>query len=288
LVLVAIYATLIDDSNQTEGCTRKSTSIWQFSCSKYILHYESRKGGKPMALSEIYIGCTVFSVGITALDILGVLGGNQDSEGGDGGGDADGGGDVDGGDVDGGNMHDGGDVDIGEGHHDGATDGGTVVTKSDPTVGVEASGMEQRGGVAVLSVLAYLRYTVYFCLGFGPTGWVVMATGRSAPSSLIWAVPAGAVAFGLAYAFFRLQRSDTDSSLHSKELHTRSATVIVPLSHKTMGKVRVQVGMSVTDQYALAAEPDAQFEKGESVWISDVTAECVYVIGEFTEKEEEK
>jgi hypothetical protein len=148
--------------------------------------------------------------------------------------------------------------------------------------------MEQRGGVAVLSVLAYLRYIVYFCLGFGPTGWVVMATGRSAPSSLIWAVPAGAVAFGLAYAFFRLQRSDTDSSLHSKELQTRSATVIVPLSHKTMGKVRVQVGMSVTDQYALAAEPDAQFEKGESVWISDVTAECVYVIGEFTEKEEEK
>ena len=226
-----------------------------------------------MALPEIYIGCTVFSVGITALDFLGVLGGNQDSEGGD---------------VDGGDMHDGGDVDTGEGHHDGETDSGTVVTNSDPTGDVESSETGHRGGVAVLSALAYLRYTVYFCLGFGPTGWIVMATSRSPANSLIWAIPAGGVAFVLAYAFFRLQRSDTDSSLHSKELHTRSATVLIPLSHKTMGKVRVQVGMTITEQYALAAEPNAQFEKGEAVWISDVTDECVYVIGEFTEKEEEK
>lgn len=237
-----------------------------------------------MALSEIYIGCTVFSVGVTALDILGILGGNQDGEG--GGGDADGGGDG-GGDADGGDA-DSGDADTGEGDHDGATDDATVATSSEPTVAIETSEMNQRGGVAVLSVLAYLRYTVYFCLGFGPTGWVVMATGRSPVGSLIWSIPAGVAAFVLAYAFFRLQRSDTDSSLHSKELHTRSATVIVPLSHKTMGKVRVQVGMTITDQYALAAEPDAQFEKGESVWISDVTDECVYVIGEFTEQEEEK
>ena len=107
------------------------------------------------------------------------------------------------------------------GHHDGETDSGTVVTNSDPTGDVESSETEHRGGVAVLSALAYLRYTVYFCLGFGPTGWIVMATSRSPANSLIWAIPAGGVAFVLAYAFFRLQRSDTDSSLHSKELHTR-------------------------------------------------------------------
>ena len=196
---------------------------------------------------------------------MGVLGGNQDSDGGD---------------VDGGDTHDGSDVDTGEGHRGSGT--------SDITGDFESSETEHRGGVAVLSALAYLRYTVYFCLGFGPTGWIVMATSRSPANSLIWAIPAGGVAFVLAYAFFRLQRSDTDSSLHSKELHTRSATVLIPLSHKTMGKVRVQVGMTITEQYALAAEPDAQFEKGEAVWISDVTDECVYVIGEFTEKEEEK
>lgn len=35
-------------------------------------------------LNGVYIGCTVFSVGITALDFLGFLSGHQDSDGSDG------------------------------------------------------------------------------------------------------------------------------------------------------------------------------------------------------------
>ena len=209
-------------------------------------------------LNGVYIGCTLFSVTITALDFLGFLGGSQGSE--SGGGDA-----------------------AGDGSGDGVEDGGTRFNTDVP--GDEAvsgktppeSVPRAPGKVAVLSVLAYLRSLVYFCLGFGPTGWVAIAMGNSAVQSLIWAAPAGVAAFALAHAFFRFQRTDTDSSLHSEELFFQQATVIVPLTHDTMGKVRLQMGMNVTEQYALASDPDARFQKGDAVRITNVTPECVYV-----------
>ncbi len=213
-------------------------------------------------LHAIYIGCTVFSVGITALDFLGFLGGKQDGDSSDG--------DAHVGEVDSGEMDLGGDHSV-EGNHAGETASDDV--------------SHAAGGVAVLSVLSYLRSFIYFCLGFGPTGWVAMAMGNSAGQSLIWAAPAGVVTFVLARAFFRFQRTDTDSSLHSEELLFQQATVIVPLTHNTMGKVRVQVGMNVTEQYALATEPNAQFEKGDTVWVTNITDECVYVEHENMGKE---
>ena len=213
-------------------------------------------------LNGVYIGCTLFSVTITVLDFLGFLGGNQDS-GGDAGGDS---------------SDDGADS--------GSTRFDTDLPGDEALAGkVSHESVPHTGKVAVLSVLSYLRSLVYFCLGFGPTGWVAIAMGNSAVQSLLWAAPAGVAAFALAHAFFRFQRTDTDSSLHSEELFFQQATVIVPLTHDTMGKVRVQVGMSVTEQYALAAKPDARFEKGETVRVANVTDECVYVEHENMAKE---
>lgn len=219
-------------------------------------------------LNGVYIGCTLFSVCITVLDFLGFLSGNQDGgddivDGSDAGG-------VQGGDVEGGNMNFDSDLPPDE-PHTGRTAPADI---THPT-----------GRVAVLSVLSYLRSIVYFCLGFGPTGWAAIAMGNSAAKSLIWAVPAGMAAFVLARAFFRFQRTDTDSSLQSEELYFQRATVIIPLTHDTMGKVRVRVGMNVTEQYALAAEPNTQFEKGDTVWVTNVTPECVYVEHEKIAKE---
>ena len=213
-----------------------------------------------VSLQAIYIGSTVFSVGITIIDFLGLLGGSQDS------------GEGDGGDIEGG----------------GEIDSDDLAADSDHTGEPESSHVSHHDGVAALSVLTYLRSFVYFCLGFGPTGWFAMATGRGASVSLLWALPAGVIAFIVARAFFRFQRSDTDSSLHSEELLFQRATVVVPLSHETMGKVRVQVGMDVTEQYALAADPEAQFGKGDTVWITNMTDECVYVEDEVAGKESEK
>jgi hypothetical protein len=114
----------------------------------------------------------------------------------------------------------------------------------------------------VLSALAYLRLLVYFCLGFGPAGWGAMATGRGALGSLVIAAPAGLLAALLAQAFFRFQRHDTNSALTRADLLHQEATVLVPLDH---------------EQYALAVEPDATFDKGQTVRIMRITEECVYV-----------
>ena len=204
-------------------------------------------------LNGVYIGCTLFSVTITVLDFLGFLGESQGGDSGDAGGDA---------------------------HGDGAENSGMSFDadfRADDAQSGKSPPESATGKIAVLSVIAYLRSLVYFCLGFGPTGWVALTMGNSAVQSLIWAAPAGTAAFVLAHLFFRFQRTDTDSSLRSEELFYQQATVIVPLTHDTMGKVRVQVGMNVTEQYALATEPNARFEKGDTVRVANVTDECVYV-----------
>ncbi len=219
-------------------------------------------------LNSVYIGCTLFSVSITVLDFLGFLSGSQD--GGEDIADVPDAGDVQGSEVDYANVNFDSEFAPDE-THTGQT--------------APADITHPNGRVAVLSVLSYLRSLVFFCLGFGPTGWAAIAMGNSAGKSLIWAVPAGMAAFVLARAFFRFQRTDTDSSLQSEELFFQHATVIVPLTHDTMGKVRVRVGMNVTEQYALAAEPNTQFEKGDTVWVTNVTPECVYVEHEKIAKE---
>jgi membrane protein implicated in regulation of membrane protease activity len=202
---------------------------------------------------QLFVACTVFAVGVVTLDFLGILGHEGDGDGGDG--------------LDMGEVHAGDDLAM-DGHdiHDAGHDGG------------HDSDHGHHGHSPVLSVLTYLRLLVYFSLGFGPTGWVGMATGRSALVSLVLASAMGVLALMVAQAFFRFQRSDTDSSLGRDDLLMAEATVLVPLTSEAMGKVRVQVGMSVTEQYALAAQPGARFAKGERVQITRVTDECVFVL----------
>jgi hypothetical protein len=216
------------------------------------------------SIVQLFIACTIFSVGVVTLDFLGILGHGDAGDAGDG---LDLGGGHDSFDAGGYDLAESGghgeDLDAGDASYDGSHDGD--------------HGHDIHGS-PVLSMLTYLRLLVYFSLGFGPTGWVGMATGRSALTSLLLASAMGVLSLGAAQAFFRYQRSDTDSSLRSQDLLLTQATVIIPLSHSTMGKVRVQVGMNVTEQYALAAYPDKEFRKGDVVQISRVTEECVYVV----------
>lgn len=208
------------------------------------------------ALIQIFIAATIFSVGVVALDFLGVFGDGESGNGDDGGGDFDAGdaGDMDGmemGDIDGSDPFDG---------HAGHAESGQLGSDS-----------------PILSVLSYLRLMVYFCLGFGPVGWVGLASGRNAGGVLALATVVGVVAVFIAQAFFRFQRSSTDSSVRSEELMMRQATVIVPVSHTDMGRVRLQVGMTVMEPYALAAHEGVSFAKGDTVRISRVADDCVYV-----------
>lgn len=213
------------------------------------------------ALTQLFIGATIFSVGVVALDFLGIFGDGDSSHAGE---PSDTGADFDAGGLDDGGIDDGG---MGSIDDAGGLDGHAG----------DAESGHLGGGSPVLSVLSYLRLFVYFCLGFGPVGWASMATGRSAASSLLLATVVGVIAVFIAQAFFRLQRSSTDSSVRDSELMLQQATVIVPLNHTDMGRVRLQMGMSIMEPYALAAHEGDSFAKGDTVRVSRVANDCVYV-----------
>jgi membrane protein implicated in regulation of membrane protease activity len=231
-------------------------------------------------LLQLYIGAAIFGIGVISLDFLGILGEHQGDDSADGAFDLD----VDGGAE--GDFADGFALDVDASGGDLSTDGpGVQIGGSDFDAGDATTGhtlgdgayTRKNAGHLALQLMAYLRLLVYFAAGFGPTGWVALSTGRGALNSLMWASVAGIISLLLAQAFFRLQQSNTDSTLHVQELLRQQATVTIPLSHREMGKVRVQIGMSVTEQYALASRPDLSFKSGDKVLITRVTDECVYV-----------
>jgi membrane protein implicated in regulation of membrane protease activity len=190
-------------------------------------------------LQQLFVAAAIFGIGVTLLDFMGLLGSGQDD-----------------------GVGDDPIFDVGAGgDHDVGTQADYNAAQHSP----------------LLSVLTYLRLLVYFCLGFGPTGWAALASGRAPVTSLLMAIPVGVVSLFLAQALFRVQQRNTDSTVHAQEMLQQNATVTIPLTHTTMGRVRLQLGMSVMEPYALAEEQDAMFSKGETVHIVRVTDECVYV-----------
>lgn len=246
------------------------------------------------AIQSIYIATAIFSVGIVGLDFLGILGEDQSDTGdgdvsslGDDSGDFDSAGfdsvDSDAGDF-GGLDFDGSDFDV---DIDADTDvaagvhlEGTGFENTDTSKGTHAGHlgeMDSAAGNRILQILSYLRLTVYFCLGFGPTGWMAMSTGRAPLIALAMAVGMGAISLVLAQWLFRFQNSNIDSSLTKRDLLQEEATVTIPLTDSMMGKVRIKVGMSISEQYALSSIPGREFKRGDTVYVTRVTDECVYV-----------
>lgn len=221
-------------------------------------------------LSILFIASAIFAVGVVLLDFLGLFGEHHDDLAGD---------------VTAGHIGD--DLAGGDGGHFGEAHDVGLDHPDVHDVGHDAAGHAHEAAAPdaphpavatpILSALTYLRLFVYFCLGFGPVGWLALATGRRPLVSLGLAAAVGVAAVFLAQAFFRFQRHDTDSQLRPADLVGQRAAVIVPLDDKNMGKVRVQVGLSVTEQYALAARAGAAFQTGDEVVIASVTDECVYV-----------
>jgi len=180
-------------------------------------------------LHEVYLFTTVLGVGITAVDMLGLLG-----------------------------------------HHGTSDDHGDAGGAAPP-------GDHAGGHMPLLPVLRYLRTLVYFALGFGPLGLAAQTTGASVLGSLAWAVPGGLVTAWLARLFWGWQQRDVDSTVQQHELLLERARVIVPLSSTTMGRVRLRLGQTVVERYALAEDEWETLRTDEVVEIVRVTDECVYV-----------
>ena len=208
-------------------------------------------------LEGLFWFTAIVGVGVTAIDLLGLIGHGHAEGGDDGAGDAAG-------------------ADDGSGHVDGADDGSGHAEGVDDGSG-HTEGGDSGSGVPVLSFLRYARTAIYFCLGFGPFGLASTAFGSGPVGSLIWALGGGAGMAVLARAFFKFQRSELDSSVQEEELLFEDATVIAPIADGGMGKVRIRLGQSVAERYAIAENPAEKFEVDARVQVAQVTDRCVYV-----------
>ena len=53
--------------------------------------------------------------------------------------------------------------------------------------------------------------------------------------------------------------------------------MIAPIADGGMGKVRISLGQSVAERYALAENPEERFAVDARVQVAQVTDRCVYV-----------
>jgi membrane protein implicated in regulation of membrane protease activity len=129
----------------------------------------------------------------------------------------------------------------------------------------------------LLTALRYFRLFVYFSIGYGPVGLMAEYLGFSWWAALLWAIGSGLAIGALSRAFFQFQQRDVDSTVQTVDLFLGTATVIVPITAGNMGKVRVQIGQSIAERYAVAEEAHENFPAQTVVDIVRVTDDCVYV-----------
>ena len=221
-------------------------------------------------LYPFYIAATVFGVGVTAIDMFGMLGG-QSQEGG---------------------VEDNGAA------AEAVADNGVADNAVEAT-GVEDNGAEESGdgrpsivahdrrqrGIWVLRFMSVARSVVYFCVGFGPVGWFALGRGESATASLIWSVPVGAAVMIGARLLRRVLRHELDSQLRSEDLLMEKGVVSVSIGAGRMGKVRILVGGTYAERFARTKDAELSIPKGASVRVVEVADDCVYVESEDMEEE---
>lgn len=203
-------------------------------------------------MTALYIFATVFGLGVIVVDFFMMM-----SAGGD--------------DV-GGHSHDSGDSDSTEGgddsdgHHHSAHDHqGSVIAHQRPS----------KENV-LLKTLGMLRNAVYFCVGFGPAGWLAESVFNER-FSFLWAVGVGIIVAFIAALFSRIRRDKLDSSINDAELLLEKAVVLVSLGPHKMGKVRIAHGGMNIDRYAIAKSEIDEFYVGEEVRVCEVNDEFVTV-----------
>jgi len=261
-------------------------------------------------LLSLYIACTIFGVGVTIVDMLGILGDffHGSEHGTDGADHSDHGGDhgdhggmhgdfdvthSDHGDFDGAyGVHDSdhgdfdithgdhwgehGDFDTTHGEHGGEQHGDHVAGEhgeKGPVIPFE----HYRERHVLPRILSITRSLVHFSLGFGPVGWFALATGRTEMVSLGWSMLVGTIALIGGRLLRRIQQSELDSQLTVEDLIMERGEVIVSIGKGQMGKVRIHLEGTYADRFARAKNPEESFRVGTKIRVVDVSDECVYI-----------
>ena len=217
-------------------------------------------------LLSVYIGATVFGVGVTLIDMLGLLGDHGDGHSGDHFGDH--------ADAADGTPSDGSGSDSSAAPaHDSHEGQGEPVVHSGSVAGHDAP---ERPNF-MLGLLSALRNVIYFCLGFGPIGWFALSTSGSAIASLAWSVPIGGVALIGTRVLRRFMRRDLNSEISTSELLMERGVITVSIAPGELGKVRAKLGDLYVERFARATAAEASIRVGSTVRITEVTDDCVYV-----------
>ncbi|MGY9072839.1 MAG: hypothetical protein ACKVHU_07815 [Acidimicrobiales bacterium] len=120
------------------------------------------------------------------------------------------------------------------------------------------------------SLLSF-RSIIFFCTFFGTTGLLIGWLTGASISTLITAVVLGLGAAGLQTAVFtRLKGSDTSSQLTSADLNGAIATVTVPLSGGSRGRVKAEIDGQPTFFIARPFVDGAAFNAGDRVVVVEV------------------
>ncbi len=132
-------------------------------------------------------------------------------------------------------------------------------------------------GSAVFKMLTILRSAVYFCAGFGPVGLFAWLSKMPPLSSLMWSIPTGVASIVLTRLLMRLFKKEIDSTVKEHELLMERGVVTVSIEKGEIGKVRINLGGAYIDRYAKAKNPHDSIPLGSKIYVSDIEEDCLIV-----------
>ena len=199
-------------------------------------------------LFVLFLTLTIFGVGVTAIDFLGVFD-NADND---------------------------------SGGNDNAQLKQCAETSADePSAGIHGSNLvyeNRKPGIRIISkVMNILRSAVYFSLGFGPTGLFASFSGLSKMPGLIWAFAAGAAMMILARLIKRLIKRDLDSSIKSNELLQEEGILLLPLEDGVISKASVRQYGREIEIYVRCRDKECKFHKGEKIIIEEYDNDVYWI-----------
>lgn len=218
-------------------------------------------------LLSLYIGATVFGVGVTVLDMIGALGGDEDADGAD----------ADAIDSPGaeGDTFDTDDGFAADSDSDGGEDAGDD-EGGDHEPAVLGHDRRRSGGL-IVRFMSFLRNIVYFSLGFGPVGWFAIATGEAIPATFAWSAGSGVVILLGARILRRILRSELTSDFKETDLLMETGTVNVTIQPGQIGRVRLTIGGAYVDRYARSKDTEVPIQPGTEVRVVDLGNDAVIV-----------
>ena len=194
-------------------------------------------------MDNFMVLCTalsVFGVGITVIDFLGVFDHSRDDD------------------------------------HD-APESESFIKLHGSYLSPDRSGAEYRRIRAVTVIMGILRTAVYFSLGFGPTGLFSRLIGLNRSTSLLWAIGMGLFTTALAWVLKRIIRRDLDSSIRNIDFLMETGTLLLPLEGNSISKIIVQKFGKETELYVKCSDKKTKLAKGKIVRIVDYDDEVYWV-----------